>query len=100
MARFARTRPSFSTALRRACQLRRCSGDRQQLDLEHEGRAGRYDRRESTFAVAELGRDCQLADAADFHALDTLVPAANDLTAAKVKREALAAIARAVEFGA
>src|SRR5215831_19207196 len=54
---------------------RRRRGDRDQLDREDERRAGRYRRRRALVAIAEPGRDDELAAATNLHSWHTLVPA-------------------------
>src|SRR4051812_30952985 len=50
------------------------SADLEELDLEHERRVRGNRAREPARSVAELGRDRELALAADLHAYDALVP--------------------------
>src|SRR5215475_8152085 len=72
--------------------------DLQQLNVEVQFRVGRDDVAGAAGAVAEFGRDDELARAANFHAGDAFVPALDDLAGAERKRERLAAVFAAVEF--
>src|SRR5262245_54964418 len=74
------------------------SAHAEQLDLEDQRRARGDRAREAAVGVGELGRDRELAQAADLHAGDTLVPALDDLPGAELELEALTAVARAVEL--
>src|SRR6266568_8312785 len=74
------------------------SCDGEQLDLEHQRRVGRDSAREAARAVAELGRDGELALAAHLHALHALVPALDDLAGAELELEGIAAILAGVEL--
>src|SRR5262245_35017682 len=76
----------------------RWSTDRQQLDLEHQGRVRRDRARVTLLAVCELGRDGQPAQAADLHAGDPLIPAGDHLAGPELEAEARVAIPRAVEL--
>src|SRR5580765_7568792 len=69
-----------------------------ELDLEHERGVRRDDAARPGCAVTHLGRDRELALAADSHALHPLVPAGDDLAGAETELERLAAN-RAVELG-
>src|SRR5688572_32148074 len=71
------------------------SADVEELDLEDQGGVRRNDGREAARAVAEVGRDHELALAADLHAGDALVPALDDLAGAELEVERLVAVARA-----
>ena len=72
----------------------------EQLDVEHQRGVGRDHPAGAARAIAELGRDDQGALAADLHSGDPLVPAADDLPCPQAEGEGLAAVERAVEFGA
>ena len=71
--------------------------DVKKLDLEDQRRVRRDDSTCTCFPVAELRRNGQAAQFADFHALDTLFPAANDLACADGEAEGLPARPRGVE---
>src|SRR3954452_6345254 len=60
-----------------------------QVDHEHERRVGRDGGWLALGAVGELGRDDQLAPAADPHSLHALVPAGDHLAAAELELERL-----------
>src|SRR5438067_10584822 len=66
--------------------------------VEHQIGVGRNGAAGAALAVAELGRDVQLAAAADLHALDALVPALDDHADAEGKLDRLVAIEGAVEL--
>src|SRR4051794_22653307 len=70
------------------------------LEVHHEDeRLTRRDRgRRPGRAVAQVGRDDQLAAAAHAHAGDALVPALDHLAGAELERERLAAVPRGVEL--
>ncbi len=72
-ARGARTRTR--TRIRRTATTPRALGNAVQVDHEDERRVRRDLRRAALGAVAEAGRDDQLAPAADLHAGDALLPA-------------------------
>src|SRR6266496_1083848 len=72
----------------------------EQLDIEHQRGVGRDRPAGAARAVAEIGRDDEGALAADFHPGDALIPALDDLPRAQAEGEGLAAVERAVEFGA
>src|SRR5579872_5196119 len=74
--------------------------DPQQLHLEQQRCVGRDDAAGASGAVAEIGRDRELADAADLHRGDAFVPALDHLPHADPELERLAAITRAVELAA
>src|SRR5690606_9043305 len=73
--------------------------DLDQLDVEHERRIRRDDRRAASLAVAVLGRDEEIAPPADAHALEALVPAADHPAGPELERERLPP-PRAVELRA
>src|SRR5207344_268206 len=76
------------------------SVDLQQFDLELQRRV-RWDVLAGTVrAIPHGGRDDELPDAADPHALDALIPPIDDFTLAERELERLAVIARAVELEA
>src|SRR5260370_32584547 len=66
--------------------------DAQQLDLERQFGVRRDDAGRAPGAVAQSGRDDELALAADLHAGHALVPALDDPTGAELKGERLAAV--------
>src|SRR5258708_3058838 len=72
--------------------------DAEQLDLEHQRRVG-GDFPGRPLAVAEARRDGQLAATAHPHAGHPLLPATDDLPAAQLEDQRLAAIEGAVELG-
>src|SRR6266481_4767486 len=74
--------------------------DLEQLDLEGQLGIGRNDPGRAARPIRQLGRDGELADAADLHALHALVPALDDLAGAEREAERPAAVLAAVEFGA
>src|SRR3954454_2859926 len=76
----------------------RGSADGEEVDDEDErltrldGAAG------APVAVAQVGRDDELAAAADLHALHALVPAGDDLADTEAERQRLAPVVRRVEL--
>src|SRR5882672_1682985 len=70
----------------------------EQLDVEHQGGVGRDHAATALLAVGELGRDGELAHAADLHAFDALVPALDDIARAEGEVERVAAAAAGVEL--
>src|SRR5258707_3591814 len=118
-----RTRPSASaTAIRSApsartgASARRCASSTairspvatlllgpallhvDERDVEDEIGVGRHGVAGAVVAVAELGRDAQLAAPAHLHTVEALFPAADDLAGAELERERFVAIDRAVEL--
>src|SRR5581483_12078388 len=79
---------------------RRRLADRQQLHLEEQRRVGRNDAARAARAVAEVRRDGELALAADLHAGDAFVPAADHFAFAEREHERLAAVLAGIELGA
>src|SRR5690242_438927 len=71
---------------------------RNQVADEDEGLAGRDRVPGPPVAVGQIGRDDQLAAAADLHALDALVPARDDPPGAEPERERLTPVPARVEF--
>jgi ribosome-associated protein len=69
-----------------------------QVDHEDQGLAGLDHAAGAAVAVAELGRDHELAAAADLHALDALVPAGDDLSDTEAEVQRGAAVVRRVEL--
>ena len=65
---------------------RRTAASLDQLHLEDQHRVGRDIRAGAAFAVTELGRDLQPADAAGLHPRDTQAPALDDLIETKGDR--------------
>src|SRR5262249_35450632 len=74
--------------------------DPEQFHLEHERGIGRNDASGAARAVAERGRDGELARAADLHALHALVPALDDVAAAEREYERVAAVLARIELRA
>src|SRR4051812_1749118 len=72
----------------------------EQVDDEDQRFSGLDDAGRAAGAVAQVRRDGQLAAAAHAHALDTLVPAGDDLAAAEREGEGLAAVPGGVELRA
>src|SRR5436305_1497503 len=72
----------------------------QQLDLEDQGGVRRNYAARPAGTVAEVGGDGELPLAADLHAGDAFVPAADDLPAAEVEAEGALAVMAGVELGA
>src|SRR5687767_3100048 len=72
----------------------------QQLDLEDQCCIGRYDAARAARAVAERGRNGQLALAADLHALHALVPALDHAPGAEWKHERIVAVLAGIELRA
>src|SRR4051812_49599196 len=72
--------------------------DFEQLHLEHQRRLRRNDAAAALVAVGEGGRDGEAALAADFHALDAFVPAADDVAGAEGEVERVAAVDARVEL--
>src|SRR5439155_26894879 len=70
----------------------------EQLHIEYQGGVGRNRAAGAGRAIAQVGRNRELALAADAHALHALVPALDHLAAAELKLEWLAAIQAAVEL--
>src|SRR5450759_3153795 len=69
-----------------------------EFHVEEQRRVRRDDGARATRAVAELGGNDERARAADLHAGDALIPAANHRAGAELERERLPVIARAVEL--
>src|SRR5690606_14806769 len=84
---------------RTAGTSRASAADVEQFDLEHQRGAWRDHLARAALAVAQPGRDVQLAPAAGPHAGHAFVPAADDPAGAEPEHEGLATIARAVEPG-
>src|SRR5205085_6729800 len=74
--------------------------NREELHFEKERRVRRNDAAGAARAVAQVGRNGELALAADFHAGDALFPAADHFAAPEREHERLAAILARVEFAA
>src|SRR3954468_3171042 len=72
----------------------------EQLDFEEQRGIRRDDAAGAARAVAELGRDRQLALAADLHAGHAFVPAADHVPLAEREHERLAAVLARVELAA
>src|SRR6185436_6618974 len=70
----------------------------EELHLEHQRRVRRDDAAGAARAVAERGRDGELALAADLHAGDAFVPAPDDVALAEREDERLAAVLARIEF--
>src|SRR5678815_6064275 len=74
------------------------SADLHQLDVEHQGGAGRDHATGTARAVTHFRRDHEAALAADLHAHDAFVPAPDHHAGANREFERLVAIDRAVEL--
>src|SRR6266567_4507318 len=70
----------------------------EQLDVEDQRRVGWYDSASAPAAVRHVRGDDQSSLPTDFHARNTLVPAANDAALPEKKSERNLAITRRVEF--
>ena len=70
----------------------------EQVDDEDQRLIGLDDATRAPGAVAEVRRDRDLAAAAHAHALDALVPAADDVAGAKRERQRRAAVPKGVEL--
>src|SRR5262245_34814650 len=77
-----------------------CLANLQEFHFEEQRRIGRDHAAGAARAVAELGRDGELALAADLHACDALVPALDHVALAERKHERLAAVLARVELAA
>src|SRR5882672_7717154 len=82
----------------RICFLSETLTNFEQLDFENQRGVGRDHAAGAASAVAELGRDGELALAADLHPGHALVPALDHLAAPQRKLEGLAAVLARVEF--
>src|SRR5690606_31133106 len=73
---------------------------RQQFDPEPPRGVRRNHTARTARAIAQFGRNGELALAADLHALHTLVPATDHLAAAEAELERLVAVLARIELGA
>src|SRR6185369_1068759 len=80
--------------------LSSCLANLEELDFEQQRGVRRNDPAGAARAVAELGRDGELALAADLHAGHALVPALDDVALAEREHERLAAVLARVELAA
>ena len=72
--------------------------DVQQVHHENQGLTGLNDRASATVTVRHVGGNLQATTAADLHAEQTLIPAADNLANAHLEGQRLAAVPRSVEL--
>src|SRR3954469_8172039 len=79
-------------------RVRACLADADQVDDEHQGRAGLDDAAGAALAVGLVRGDGQPAPSADLHAGDALVPALDDHADAEAELQRVAAVPGGVEL--